>query len=123
MIKHYSFNKIINYAIIIIGDNMKEDLKTILYMGIGAISETNEKLKDVSDSLYAKGKELYEKGLIANEELKHNINEMMREKNINVTPRKEDILKDLNNLSEKDKKDIMNKMGWTDAKHGKGEQQ
>lgn len=42
---------------------------------------TNEKAKDLKEELLTKGQELYDKGVIANEELKHNINEAMKENN------------------------------------------
>lgn len=103
---------------------MKEDLKTIFYMGLGAISETNEKMKEVKEDLYARGKELYEKGIIANEELKRNISETMKENvtvvNVNTNETKEDILKNIAKLSEQDREDLINtlhKKGWTDAKN------
>lgn len=89
---------------------MKEDLKTVLFMGLGALSETNEKMKEVKDTLYAKGKELYEKGVIANEELKHNLHEAMKENVTVVNVRsttKEDILAELRNMSESDREEIL----------------
>lgn len=91
---------------------MKEDLKTIFYIGLGAISETNDKMKEVKDNLYDKGKELYEKGLIANEELKHNINEAMKERVtvVNANTSKEDILKNINALSEEDKASLIKEL-------------
>ena len=46
---------------------MKEDIKKILLMGLGAMSLTNEKAKELKDDLLKKGQELYEKGSIANE--------------------------------------------------------
>lgn len=89
---------------------MKEDLKTVLFMGLGALAETNEKMKDVKDSLYTRGKELYEKGVIANEELKHNINEAMKERvtvvNVNSN-KKEDLIEVINKMSAKDREDIL----------------
>ncbi|HIS17031.1 MAG TPA: hypothetical protein IAC02_00265 [Candidatus Coprovivens excrementavium] len=89
---------------------MKEDLKTVLFMGLGALAETNEKMKDVKDSLYTRGKELYEKGVIANEELKHNINEAMKERvtvvNVNSN-KKEDIIDAISNMSDEDKEEIL----------------
>lgn len=102
---------------------MKEDLKTIFYMGLGAISETNEKMKEVKDELYSKGKELYEKGIIANEELHRNISESIKENvtivNVNTEKTsKEDILDSISKLSESDRKELMaslNKKGWTDV--------
>ncbi len=91
---------------------MKEDLKTIFYIGLGAISETNDKMKEVKESLYDKGKELYEKGLIANKELKHNINEAMKEHVtvVNANTSKEDILKNINSLSEEDKASLIKEL-------------
>ena len=89
---------------------MKEDLKTVLFMGLGTLAETNEKMKDVKDSLYTRGKELYEKGVIANEELKHNINEAMKERvtvvNVNSN-KKEDIIDAISNMSDEDKEEIL----------------
>ena len=89
---------------------MKEDLKTVLFMGLGALAETNEKMKDVKDSLYTRGKEWYEKGVIANEELKHNINEAMKERvtvvNVNSN-KKEDIIDAISNMSDEDKEEIL----------------
>lgn len=92
------------------GEFMKEDLKTVLFMGLGALAETNEKMKDVKDTLYTHGKELYEKGVIANEELKHNINEAMKERvtvvNVNSN-KKEDIIEAINKMSDTDKEEIL----------------
>lgn len=97
---------------------MKEDLKTILYMGLGAISETGELLNEAKDTLYEKGKDLYEKGVIVNEELKHNINETLNKKNKEHNTN--DIVNILKNLNEQDKKEVMNKMGWTDDTNEQG---
>jgi len=58
---------------------MKEDFKKIIYMGLGAMYMTSEKAKDLKEELLEKGQELYDKGVIANEELKHNIKEAIRE--------------------------------------------
>lgn len=109
---------------------MKEDLKTILYVGLGALSETNEKISDVKDDLYTKGKELYEKGIIANEELKHNISEAIKERvtvvNINKSDSKEELLKKIDKLSQEDKREILkalSKEEWNDAKNDKGNEQ
>lgn len=109
---------------------MKEDLKTILYVGLGALSETNEKISDVKDDLYTKGKELYEKGIIANEELKHNISEAIKERvtvvNINKSDSKEELLKKIDKLSQEDKREILkalSKEEWYDAKNDKGNEQ
>ena len=52
---------------------MKEDLKNIILMGLGAMSLTNDKAHELKDELLKRGKDAYEKGRVANEELKHNI--------------------------------------------------
>ena len=49
-------------------------------MGLGAMSLTNEKAKELKEELLKKGQELYEKGAVANEELKHNINEAIKDR-------------------------------------------
>lgn len=106
---------------------MKEDLKTIFYMGLGAISMTNDKAKEMKNELYEKGKELYDKGVIANEELKHNIHEAMKE-NVTVVnvetsnTTKETIIKNIEKLNDKERKELikeLNKKGWNDN-NGKG---
>lgn len=103
---------------------MKEDLKTIFYVGLGALSETGDKVKNIKDELYNKGKELYEKGLVANEELKHNMKEVMKDRvtvvNVNVGNSKDDLIKSFDDLSEEDKKEVLkvlNKKGWNDVNH------
>ena len=61
---------------------MKEDLKNIILMGLGAMSLTNDKAHELKDELLKRGKDAYEKGRVANEELKHNIEDKIKE---NVT--------------------------------------
>lgn len=107
---------------------MKEDLKTIFYVGLGALSETNDKFKTIKSELYNRGKELYEKGIVANEELKHNMKEVMKDNvtvvNVNVNSSKNDLIKNFNDLSLKDKKEVLkvlNKKGWTDVNYENGE--
>ena len=102
---------------------MKEDLKTVLFMGLGVLAETGEKMKDIKDDLYSRGKELYEKGVIANEELKHNINEVMKERvtvvNVN-TGDKDSIIEAINKLSDDDKEEILKSIK-TSKKNNKDE--
>ena len=89
---------------------MKEDLKKIFYMGLGAMSLTNEKAKELKEELLKKGEELYEKGAVANEELKHNINEAMKERITVVKVEdvtKDSILENLDKLSDEDKEEIL----------------
>lgn len=85
---------------------MKEDLKKIMYMGLGLMSETGEKVEGLKDELLKKGEDLYNKGLIANEELKHNIKEKFEDKEVS----KESILKNINNLSEEDRKELIKEL-------------
>lgn len=90
---------------------MKEDLKNIILMGLGVMSLTNEKAQDLKKELLEKGSELYKKGKVANEELKHNIQEKMKE-NVTVVYEKNEVTKDdiidsIKKLSDEDKKEIM----------------
>ena len=90
---------------------MKEELKNVILMGLGVMSLTNEKAKELKEELLKKGSELYEKGKVANEELKHNIEEKMKE-NITVVYEtkdfsKEYILEKIKDMSEEDKKELM----------------
>ncbi len=100
---------------------MKNDLKTILYMGLGALSEVNGKVKELSDELYRKGKELYEKGEVVNEELKHKMNDVMKDNvtvvNINNGNTKYEIIDNIEKLSSEEREELftlLNKKGWTD---------
>ena len=102
---------------------MKEDIKKILLMGLGAMSLTNEKAKELKDDLLKKGQELYEKGSIANEELKHNIKEVMKENVTVITETAEvtsdDIIDTLDSLSEEERTKILEeieKKGWNKPK-------
>ena len=90
---------------------MKEDLKNILLMGLGARSLTNEKAKELKNDLLEKGNKLYNEGKVANEELKHNIENKIKE-NITVVVEqkditKDDILKAIKDMSKEDKKEIV----------------
>lgn len=49
---------------------MKEDIKNVLLMGLGAISLTGEKASEIKKELLEKGEALYKEGFIKNEELK-----------------------------------------------------
>ena len=44
---------------------MKEDLKNIILMGLGAMSLTNDKAHELKDELLKRGKDAYEKGRVA----------------------------------------------------------
>ena len=91
---------------------MKESLKEILLMGLGAVSLTGEKAIELKKELLEKGEAFYKEGSIKNEELKRDIKEKIKEEikentNIKVTTAtKEDIIDIINNLSEEEKKEI-----------------
>lgn len=78
-------------------NNISDDLKKIMLVGIGAVATTAEKSKEVVDALVKKGELTVEQGKILNEELKHNIKEKLR------TPADvETISKDLEKVNKED---------------------
>ncbi|MDD8048400.1 MAG: aspartyl beta-hydroxylase [Thomasclavelia sp.] len=77
-------------------DDLSEDLKKILLVGIGAAAVTVDKSKDVIDELVKKGNLTVEAGKQLNEELKHN-------KDVQHV---ENIKSDLSKLSKEDLKAI-----------------
>lgn len=91
---------------------MKETLENVMLMGLGAMVMTSEKAKDLKEELLKRGEEAYRQGQALNEELKHNIQEKMKD-NITVTVEKADLSKEelaeqIKGLSEEDKKEILN---------------
>ena len=83
---------------------MKENLKEILLMGLGAISLTGEKASELKKELLEKGEAAYKEGTIKNEELKRNIKESL---NIEVaTVDKDDLVDIISNLSDEEKEEI-----------------
>ena len=89
---------------------MKEELKNIFLMGLGAMSMTNDKANELKKDLLQKGEEMLEAGKVANEELKHNIKEKMKE-NVTVVV-EEDITKEklketIKSLSKEEKKESL----------------
>ena len=83
---------------------MKDNLKEIVLMGLGAISLTGEKAVELKKELLEKGKALYKEGEIKNEELKRNIKESL---NIEVAEvGKEDLVNIINSLSDEEKAEI-----------------
>lgn len=94
---------------------MKEDLKEILLMGLGALNLTGEKAKELKQELLEKGNELYEQGKVKNEELKHKIKEsitVIENKELDLDELKEQLSK----LDEKDKNDIINYLSEKEKK-------
>lgn len=89
---------------------MKEELKNIFLMGLGAMSMTNDKAQELKKELLAKGEEMLEKGKVANEELKHNLKETLKE-NVTVVV-EEDISKEklqekVKSLSKEEKEELL----------------
>ena len=87
---------------------MKESIKEVLLMGLGAISLTGEKANELKKELLEKGESLYKEGSIKNEELKRDIKEKIKENtNIKVTTAsKEELVEIMNNLSDEEKEEI-----------------
>ena len=89
---------------------MKEELKNIFLMGLGAMSMTNAKAEELKKELLQKGQEMLEKGKVANEELKHNIKETLKE-NVTVIV-KEDMTKEslhekVKSMSKEEKEELL----------------
>ena len=87
---------------------MKESIKEVLLMGLGAISLTGEKANELKKELLENGESLYKEGSIKNEELKRDIKEKIKENtNIKVTTAsKEELVEIINNLSDEEKEEI-----------------
>ena len=89
---------------------MKEELKNIFLMGLGAMSMTNDKAQELKKELLQKGEEMLEKGKVANEELKHNIKETLKE-NVTVVVkedmRKESLHEKVKSLSKEEKEELL----------------
>lgn len=89
---------------------MKEELKNIFLMGLGAMSMTNDKANELKKDLLQKGEEMLEAGKVANEELKHNIKEKMKE-NVTVVVNEdtsyEKIKEALKSLSKEEKQELI----------------
>ena len=89
---------------------MKEELKNIFLMGLGAMSMTNDKAQELKKELLAKGEKMLEKGKVANEELKHNIKETLKE-NVTVVVEeyitKEKLQEKVKSLSKEEKEELL----------------
>ena len=87
---------------------MKENIKNVLLMGLGAISLTGEKANELKKELLEKGEALYKEGSIKNEELKRDFKDKIKENtNIKITTStKDDIIEIINNLSDEEKEEI-----------------
>lgn len=87
---------------------MKENIKNVLLMGLGAISLTGEKAVELKKELLEKGESLYKEGAIKNEELKRDIKEKIKENaTIEVTTvTKEDIIDIIKGMTDEEKEEI-----------------
>ncbi len=87
---------------------MKESLKEILLLGLGAVSLTGEKASELKKELLEKGETVYKEGSIKNEELKRDIKEKIKE-NTNIKYNhvtKEDLIEIINSLNDEEKEEI-----------------
>ena len=87
---------------------MKEDIKNVLLMGLGAISLTGEKASEIKKELLEKGEALYKEGSIKNEELKRDIKEKIKDNtNIQYTSvTKEDLVDIISTMSDEEKEEL-----------------
>lgn len=93
---------------IVMIENMKENMKDILLMGLGALSLTGEKANELKKELLERGESLYKEGSIKNEELKRSLKDKIKENtNIKVTTAtKEEIVDIINSMSDEEKEEI-----------------
>ncbi len=70
-------------------DSFGENVKKLLLAGIGAVAVTAEKSKDLLDEMVEKGELTVEQGKVLNEELKHKVDQAVKE-HVHVTVVKED---------------------------------
>lgn len=83
-------------------NNLSDDLKKVFLFGVGAIAKSNEKAKEVIDELIEKGAITLEQGKAINEELKHNLQEKISEKEKEINSELIRQIKDMKNLSPED---------------------
>ena len=82
--------------------NLSEDLKKAFLFGVGAIAKTNEKATELIDELVSKCAITIEQGKTLNDELKHNIQEKILEKEKQINSELISQIKDMKNLSDED---------------------
>lgn len=90
--------------------NLSDDLKKAFLFGVGAIAKTSEKSKELIDELIAKGALTVEQGKSLNEELKHNLQEKILEKEKELNSDLISQIKDMKNLSDEDIKILKDKI-------------
>lgn len=90
--------------------NLSDDLKRAFLFGVGAIAKTTEKSKELIDELIEKGAITVEQGKSLNEELKHNLQEKILEKEKELNSDLINQIKDMKNLSDEDIKILKDKI-------------
>ena len=104
---------------------MKEELKNIVLMGLGAMALTTDKAKELREELLEKGTKLYQEGKVANEELKHNIEQKIKESVTVVVEEKdimkEDIMKAVEMMNEDEKEELRSLLGKKEKNKKKDE--
>ncbi len=90
--------------------NLSDDLKRAFLFGVGAIAKTTEKSKELIDELIEKGAITVEQGKSLNEELKHNLQEKILEKERELNSDLISQIKDMKNLSDEDIKILKDKI-------------
>lgn len=90
--------------------NLSDDLKKVFLFGVGAIAKTSEKYKELIDELIEKGALTVEQGKNLNEELKHNLQEKIIEKEKELNSELISQIKDMKNLSDEDIKILKEKI-------------
>lgn len=90
--------------------NLSDDLRKVFLFGVGAIAKTNEKSKAVIDELIEKGALTLEQGKALNEELKHNLQEKLAEKEKEINSELIMQIKYMKDLSDEDIKILKEKI-------------
>ena len=90
--------------------NLSDDLKKAFLFGVGAIAKTREKSKKLIDELIERGALTVEQGKTLNEELKHNLQEKIIEKEKELNSDLISQIKDMKNLSDEDIKILKDKI-------------
>lgn len=97
---------------------MREELKNIIYMGLGAISLTGEKAQELRRELLDEGESFYKQGMVKNEELKRNIKDKIKDSvtiEVNKTT-KEDIVEAIKSMSDEEKLELEKLLKSSDKK-------
>lgn len=79
--------------------DLGENLRKLILAGVGVAAVTKEKGADVLNELVKKGELTIEQGKVLNEELKHNIQDAIRENVTIVTP-PDDVISAVDSLSD-----------------------